>query len=289
MVKKKAKKTEKDEIKTIPEAKLKLVSEIANKIEHSKTLLIASTKGLPSSQFHEIKKNLRGRAEIKVAKKSIVIRAIGSVEKGALQNLKASVGSDVALFFSDLDAFELSALLSDNQSAARAKAGDVAPEDIVVEPGPTDLLPGPAISELSGVGLKIAVEGGKLAIKQGAVIVRAGGVIKENAASVMVKLGITPMKVGFEPLAAYDAKDDKVYIGIRIDKKKTLEELRESIRKGLGFAVNIKYPTKETIRYFIMKASAEEKAILNLINKSDATPTEILAAPVQDTNAKEGS
>lgn len=288
MVKKKAKKNEKDEIRTIPEAKLKLVAEIADKIKHSKTLLIASTKGLPSSQFHEIKKNLRGRAEIKVAKKSIVIRAIGSIEKGALQNLKPSVGSDVALFFSDLDAFELSALLSDNQSAARAKAGDVAPEDIVVEPGPTDLLPGPAISELSGVGLKIAVEGGKLAIKQGTTIVKAGGVIKENVASVMVKLGITPMKVGFEPLAAYDAKDDKVYIGIRIDKKKTLEELREAIRKGLGFAVNVKYLSKETIRYFIMKAGAEERIILNLIGKSNAAPAEI-SAPVQDTNVKEGS
>jgi len=284
---KKQKKESKEEIRTVPEAKTQLVLEIAEKIKHSKTVLIASTKGLPSSQFHEIKKNLRGKAEIKVAKKSIIIRAIGSVEKGALQNLKKSVGADVALFFSDIDAFELSALLGDNQSSARAKAGDIAPEDIAVEPGPTDLLPGPAISELSGVGLRVVVEGEKLAIKQGAVIVKAGETIEEKVASVMAKLGITPMKVGFEPIAAYDAKDDKVYIGIRIDKKKTLEELREAIRKGLGFAVNVKYSAKETIRYFIMKAGAEEKAILNLIGKASAKPE--VSVPVQDTNEKGGS
>lgn len=258
-MKSKIEKTE--EIRTIPEEKVKLVLELANKIKKSKCILIASTKGLPSSQFHEIKKMLRGKAEIKVAKKSIVLRAIKSVEKGALQNLKDQIVADIAIFFSDLSPFELSALLSDNQSATKAKAGDIAPEDIVVEPGPTDLPPGPAISELSGVGLKVSVEGGKLAIKQGATIVKSGEVIKENVASVMAKIGITPMKVGFEPIAAYDSIEEKIYLRIKIDKKKTLEELRESIRKSLGFAINVNYISNETIKYFIVKAGLEEKAL----------------------------
>ena len=280
--KKKAKEEDKDEIRAVPEYKLKLVAELADKIKESKTVLIASTKGLPSSQFHEIKKNLRGKADIRVAKKSIVIRAIGKVEKGALQNLKSHIGADIALFFSSLDAFELSALLSDNQSSARAKAGDIAPEDIVVEPGPTDLLPGPAISELSSVGLKVVVEGGKLAIKQGAIIVKAGEPIKENAASVMAKLGIAPMKVGFEPIAAYDAREEKIFSGIKIDKKKTLEELRESIRKALGFAVNVKFPTPETVRYFISRAGIEEKALIAIIGIKNTAENTVPVAEVQN-------
>jgi large subunit ribosomal protein L10 len=259
--------------KGIPEYKIKLVSEIAHKIKEHRTVLIASTKGLPSSQFHEIKKNLRGKADVKVAKKSIVLRAIKSVEKGALQNLKDYVGANVALFFSQLDPFELSGLLADNQSATKAKAGDIAPEDIRVEPGPTDLIPGPAISELSGVGLKVAVESGKLAIKQPATIVKQGETIKENVASVMGKLGIAPMKVGFEPIAAFDAKEDKVYSGIRIDKKGTLDNLRESIAKALGFAVNVKYIVKETLSFFLAKAQTEEGTLQALVNKIQANDT----------------
>ena len=42
--------------KEIPEYKLKLVQEIVSMIKSHRTLLIASTKGLPSSQFHQIKK-----------------------------------------------------------------------------------------------------------------------------------------------------------------------------------------------------------------------------------------
>src|SRR3989338_1882329 len=213
-------KTENSKARTdVPEYKINVVKALKEKIKSSKTILLASTRGLPSSQFHEIKKNLRGKAEIFVAKKSLVLKALGESEKGSLQNIKEKVGADIAIFFSNLDAFELSSLLADNQSSTKAKTGDIAPEDIVIEPGPTDLVPGPAISELSSVGLKVAVEGGKLAIKQPHTVVKKGDTIKDNVAGVLAKLNITPMKVGFEPVAAYDSKSSKVYVGIKIDKK----------------------------------------------------------------------
>jgi ribosomal protein L10 len=257
-------------IKEIPEFKKEVVKELADKMKASKTVLIVSTKKLPSSQFHEIKKNLRSKVDIKVAKKSLVIRAIDATKIESLQALKEHVGADNALFFSQLNPFELSGILSENQSPTKAKAGDIAPEDISIEPGPTDLIPGPAISELSGVGLKVAVEGGKLAIKAGARVAKKGEAIKDNVAGVLSKLGITPMKVGFEPLAAYDSNDKKVYTGIKIDKKKTLEDLQDSIKRALGFAVNVNYPTNETVKIFIMKAGREEMALSKAVESKGA-------------------
>ncbi len=265
----KDKKASKSRTKEVPDYKKKIVADIAVKMKKSKTVLIASTSKLPSSQFHEIKKNLRGKAEIRVARKSAVIRAIDVAMKPGLDTLKASVGADVALFFSEMDAFELSSLLSENQSPTKAKAGDVAPEDIVVEPGPTDLIPGPAISELSGVGLKVAVEGGKLAVKLQHTIVRAGEVIKPNVASVMGKLNITPMKVGFEPIAAYDSVSEKVYVGIKMDKKKFMEDFRLDIARARSFAVNIAYVCADTIKSLIMKAALHEKALIAKIPNTD--------------------
>jgi large subunit ribosomal protein L10 len=252
---------EKQREKEVPEYKLKLVKDLASEMKKSKTVLIASTKGLPSSQFHDIKKKLRGKADIRVAKKTIILRALEASGKSGLKHLESHIKSDVAIFLSDLDAFELSGLLADSQSSTKAKAGDIPSEDITVEPGPTDLVPGPAISELSGAGLKVAVEGGKLAIKLQHVIAYAGEPIKENVASVMGKLNITPMKVGFEPICAYDSVSDKVYTGIKIDKKGVLEELKSLIGKALGFAIGIKYPTKETVTYFIKKAGLEAAAL----------------------------
>ncbi|MEK6800884.1 MAG: 50S ribosomal protein L10 [Nanoarchaeota archaeon] len=262
------KQSPKERIKPVPEFKKAQVDEILKKLKHSRTILVASTKGLPASQFQKIKSDLRGRADIMVIKKSILLRAITLSEKGMLQQFKEKVKSDCALIFSDIDTFELSALLTESQSSTKAKAGDIAPEDINVESGPTELIPGPAISELSSVGLKVAVEGGKLAVKIGATIVKKGEAIKENVASVMSKLKINPMKVGFIPLFSYDSKSDMVYEEIKIDKKGVFDELKHSISKSLGFAIHLGYATKETISFLISKASMHEKVLESKINAS---------------------
>jgi ribosomal protein L10 len=254
--------------KEIPAYKRELVADLAKQIQQAKTVLLASTKKLPSSQFHAIKKKLRKHASIRVAKKSAVVRALEGVTKPGLGELIPHVQADIALFFSQEDAFTLSGLLADNQSPTKAKAGDIAPEDIQVEPGPTDMVPGPAISELSGVGLKVAVEGGKLAIKQPHVIVKAGQPIKDNVASVMGKLNILPMKVGFEPLAAYDSVSEKVYVGIKIDKKAFMEQLRYDIAKGRGFALALNYISSDTIASLIQKAGRHERALASKVSSS---------------------
>lgn len=262
------KKKQTQRVKPVPEEKKKLVSDISEKVKNSRTILIASTKGLPASQFQKIKKKLRGKVDVVVAKKSIILRALASSEKGNLQNLKEQIVADTVLMFSEIESFELAALLAENQTPTKARVGDIAPEDINVEAGPTDLLPGPAISELGAVGLKVSVEAGKLAIKQGITLVKKGDTINDKAANVLSKLNITPMKVGFIPLAAYDAKSDSIYTEIHIDKEGALNELRNAIGKALGFAVNIKYVAKETLSYFISKAAMEEKAIERLFEKS---------------------
>jgi len=248
-------------IKPIPEYKIENVKKIAERMKSSKTFLIASTKGLPASQFQSIKSKLRGKAKIIVAKKSIVLRALKESEKGSLISLKDKIDANVALIFSELDAFELAGILTDSQSPSKAKVGDIAPEDIIVEEGPTELMPGPAISELGAVGLKVVVEGGKLAIKKGRTIAKKGEIIENKVVNVLGKLKIFPMRVGFIPVAAYDAVADEVYTEIKIDKKGALEELRRAIGKAFGFAVSVGYFTTETVKFFIAKAGLEEKAL----------------------------
>ena len=107
--------------KAIPAYKIERVAQLKEAIITHKTLLIASTNKLPSSQFHEIKKKLRGKADVCVAKKSLVVRAIDATKNTALEPLKKHIVADIALFFSDLDPFALSGLLADNQSPAKAK------------------------------------------------------------------------------------------------------------------------------------------------------------------------
>ncbi|MGV8131798.1 MAG: 50S ribosomal protein L10 [Candidatus Pacearchaeota archaeon] len=264
-----SKNSEKKFVSVVSEAKKQAVKDLAHLMKMNRTVMIASSRGLPGRQFNEIKKKLRGMAELRVAKKSAVTKAIEATEKGGVQNLKQHIDADIVILFSDTEPFELSSILMDFQSSRRAKTGDIAPNDIEVEPGPTDLVAGPAISELSGVGLKVKVTDGKLEIIKGAIVAKQGEPIKANVASVLSKLNVSPMKVGFIPVVAYDSKEDKVYSNLVIDKVGTLESLRDCVAKALGFAINIKFPTEKTIGYFIAKAGREEKALLKLITAKE--------------------
>ena len=228
--------------------------------------MVVSIKNLASANFQEIRKKIRDKTDIKVYKKAIMIRAIEKIEKGVIKELKNYIVEDSALMFSKIDPFELSGILADNRTAAKAKVGQEAPEDIIVKAGSTELVPGPAISQLGSLGLKIAVEEGKIAIKEDKIIVKKGNKINANAADIMGKLDIKPFKIGFEPLAAYDIKEDKFYKDIKVDKEKSLEALKQAYGRGFAFAFKLGYVCKETLRLLLGKANAEEKAIAGLIN-----------------------
>ena len=253
-------KTKKNIAKREPNKRnVKAVGELKNLIETKRTVLIASIKNLPASQFQEISKKLRGKAIVKVPKKNLIIRALDSSSKEAIKDIKEKLEDSIAILFSDLDSFELAGELLINKSPAKAKAGQEAPEDIEVQAGPTDLIPGPAISELGALGIQIQIEKGKITIKQPRVIAKKGEKISSGAADVMNKLDIKPFSVGFIPLCAFDNTEGKFYTELKIDKEATLEELKTAYGKALPFAVEIGYSNEDTIRFLIGKAESQAK------------------------------
>jgi large subunit ribosomal protein L10 len=251
--------------KDIPAKKIKAVDDLVNLMKQSNSIVIVSIKNLPAKQFQLIKKKLKDDAIVKVIKKNISSRAIDKVEKGAIKNLKSYLREDQALIFSKLDPFELSAILSKNKSRARAKIGQKVDNDVIIEAGPTELVPGPVISELGSLGIKFAIEDGKIEIKEDKVILKAGEKVNEQAASIMSKLDIKPIVVGLEPVIAYDAKEDKIFEDIKIDAEKTTEELKTEASRALGFAIKICYACKETIGFLLRKARAEKEILSSKI------------------------
>lgn len=273
----------------VSEEKIRTVKRLVELIKNNNTVMIASIKNLPSKQFQDIRKKLRTKAKVRVVKKRIMLKALDDSEK-KIAALKRYVQENSAVLFSELDAFELAGFLAENKNPIKAKPGQTADKDIEVEEGPTDLIPGPVISEFGNLGVQIAVEDGKIAIKQKKVIAKQGEKIKEAAASIMAKLDIKPFEIGLEPLAIYDSKTGKIYTDIKIDKKKTAEELKTSAIKALGLAQKIVYYCKETIGCLLAKANADEKAISSLqqTEETKEQTKEEKAEKTENTDEKTG-
>ncbi len=258
----------------VSDNKVKEVKKLAELIDSNNTIMLASIKGLPTRQFQKIKKTLSDKVIIKVIKKRAVTRAIESSKKQNISELKKYLKEDVALLLSQIDVFELSAILSDNKNPVKAKAGQEAESDIEIEAGVTEIPAGPAISELGSLGLQVQVKEGKIEIVKDKVIVKKGQKISETAASVMGKLSISPFNVGFIPLSAYDSKSGKIFDELKIDKQETINELKGSFAKAKAFAVYLGYISIDTIGALIAKAVSYEKAIEGLIKDDNTNQNE---------------
>ncbi|MEK6897816.1 MAG: 50S ribosomal protein L10 [Nanoarchaeota archaeon] len=256
------------------EKKARIVGELANLLKNKRTILLASIKNLPASEFQEISKKLRGKAIVKFVKKNIILRAIEECGDEKIKKIKEQTGDNVAILFSDIDCFELASELIENKSPAKAKIGQEAPNDIEIEAGPTDLTPGPAISELGALGIKTTVDKGKISIKEPKVIVKKGEKISDAAASIMNKLDIKPFSIGFIPLSAFDNREKKMYLEIKIDRKETLAELKKINSKSLAFAVGMGYISKDTIKFLIRKAAINEKSLGGFVKVREKNPEE---------------
>jgi len=182
--------------------KQKEVENLAEKIKSSKVVGLVSITNIPSRQFQRIRKSLKDKVELRVARLNLMKRAF---KKAGVSGLESYLTSPLGLIFSkELNVFQLKKLLDNNKSTAPAKPGSVAPNDIVIPKGDTPFAPGPIIGELQNVGIKAAIEGGKIVVKEDSVVAKKGEVISPEVANVLSRFGIEPMKIGFDLKVAFE-------------------------------------------------------------------------------------
>lgn len=243
------------------EEKIKKVEEILELIERYPTIGFLDLSGMPSKQFQEIKKNLRGKATIKVAKKSPIKFALEKSKKENIEKLKDFIPLQPALVFTELNAFKFYLLASTTKSLTFAREGDIAQKDIEIKAGVTNLSPGPVIGELSRAGIPVGVEGNKVAVKKDVVVAKAGDKITKELASVLRKLGIPTKEVWLNIVALYEngeiyGKDVLDLVG-----EKSLNLLKEAFGKALNLSISINYPTKYNVAYLLAEAFRKAKFI----------------------------
>ena len=271
-------------VENIPKKKINAVKELVDLIDNKRTVLIADISNIPGSQFQQISKKLRGKAMVKVPKKNLLFRALDGSKKKVAKDLKNHFQGATALLFSDLDSYKLAAELLKIKSPAKAKPGQIAPIDLEVPAGPTELVPGPAISELGALGIQIMIQGGKIEIKEPKVVAEEGKEISQGAADILSKLNIMPFSIGFSPISAYDSEDDIIYLEMKIDSEEAKQDLLYAYSRALPFAVEIGYISEDTIKPMIGKAAAYERKLIRVIN---GEPEEVEAPVTEAATAEE--
>ncbi len=236
------------------------VQKISELIDRYSVVGILNMHKMPTRQLQKIKDSLRGSAVIRMGKKRLLVRAFEKSNK-KLDGMKEKIVGEPALILTNENPFRLYKILKESRSPAPAKAGDIAPNDIVIPKGPTPLPPGPAISSLQKIGLKASVQAGKIAVMQDKVVVKADEKITEDMVNVFNLLKMEPMEIGLELVCAWESETIYAKDVLDVDTSWYLNELQVCVQRAVNLSVNTAYPTKLTIEMILQKAFSEAKSL----------------------------
>lgn len=231
-------------------AKIELGKQVAKEIESSPTVGVLDISSIPASLLLRIKKDLRGKAKFIYLRKKILEKVLLQTKA---KDLVQHLGRQPILVVSSLGPIELSSLIQSNYLKLPAKPGMVAPEDIVINEGPTSLPAGPALSELKQAGIEAKISEGKIAISKSKVLVKKGEKIKPIVAKALQKLEILPFEAKLSPVALLSNGIMFTKEVLDLTPSKVEGMLKDSIQKAVAVSLEINYPTKYNAKYLVIK------------------------------------
>lgn len=244
-------------------AKAAEVDSLADAMRGATVVGIVSIGGIPAQQFQAMRRRLRGKAELRVAKNTLLRIAIERVaaDKKGLQDLAPFLTGQTAVITTTLNPFRLYKELEATKSVAPARGGEVAPADIWVREGETPFKPGPIVGDLQKAGVPAAIEKGKVVIKKDKLLVKEGDRIPRDVANVLTRLEIFPLIVGLDLRSAYEAGQVYRPDVLAVDDVKVRAQVADAARGALNLSVFAAYPTSFTVPFLIGKAAREALAL----------------------------
>ena len=284
--------------------KREIFDDLTELLKKYSVVAVADLQKVRSSQIQEIRKKLRGKADLVVTKNTILRKASEkmSPEKKNIDKFSEQLTGSKVLIFTQMNPFELILFLNKNKVRVPAKGGDVASSDIMVPAGNTGMQPGPVISEFNEAKVQTRIEGGSIFIAKDTVVAEKGDIISTKTASLLSKLGMKPMEAGLSLSYAYDngsvlgptdlafdldqMKADfssaaRLAFNVAVEASIMLPETAPAIigkayRQAVSVSVESGFLTKETAGRIIQKAYANMNALSIAIS---AVKPEALALP----------
>jgi large subunit ribosomal protein L10 len=241
----------------VSEKKRKDAKEVGELVKSHKVVGMLDMHKLPAKQLYEMRKKLKGYAKIRVLKKRVIKIVLAESRLNGIGQLSEKMRGEPGLLFTNENPFKLAVMLNESKSTAAAKPGEIAPHDIEIKAGPTSLPVGPAIGELQRLKIPAGVEGDKIVVRKDTVLVKEGEVIQKPVAEVLAKLGIEPMEIGLNLIAAWE--NGILYLKdiLSVPPSRYVDDLKSAHAMAFNLAFRINYYTKATTPLFLAKAQRQ--------------------------------
>lgn len=233
------------------------VAELEDLTNSHEIIGIVNLADIPAKQLQTMRKSLGDNAILKMSRKNFIKIALENSDKEEVEGLADYLEGQPAMVFTKMNPFKLFKILEDSKTEAPAKAGSIAPADIVVPAGDTSFPPGPILGELQQVGIPAKIDKGSIVVTDDAKIVDEGEEIPKAVADILTKLEIHPMEVGIDLLAVCEG--DTIYTAdvLAIDEEETIQTLANAYQSAINLSVYAGILNSESAPLLIQKAARD--------------------------------
>jgi len=160
-----------------------------------------------SKQLQNIRLKMRGQAEIVMGKNTQIRRAIRNFMEEGMTHLECLLDvmrGNVGYVFTDGDLNDLRKVIDEETVPALAKAGVIAPVDVIIPKGNTGLDPAQT-SFFQALNVATKINKGQIEIISDCHAVKKDNKVGSSEAALLMKLGIKPFTYGLKIVTVYDS------------------------------------------------------------------------------------
>ena len=244
---------------------------------------IVGADNMGSKQFQNIRIAMRGEAVVFMGKNTMMRKAIlGHLDNNpALEKLLPFIKGNIGLVFTKNDLTEVRDKIVNNKVAAPAKAGAIAPLDVVL-PGQNTGLGPEKTSFLQALAIPTKITKGTIEILNDVNLIKEGDKVGASEASLLNMLKISPFTYGLQIQQVYDSCT--VFSPEILDI--TDDDIRARFMRGVAniasMSLAIGYPTVASAPHSIangLKNLLAIAAVTDISFKEAEEMKEILADP----------
>ncbi|MHA1508093.1 MAG: 50S ribosomal protein L10 [Promethearchaeota archaeon] len=253
----------------IPQWKMDEVEHLVGLFKEYSNVAVIEVAKLNDRQIQEMRKILRGKATIRMSKKSLQLRAIDNYrqesKKENLVEFADRIPGQAAFCFTNLNIFELKKIFNQSEWMVPAKPDEITPVDIWVRAGDTGLPTGQVISELNmTLRLPTSLQNDTIWIREDTQTHHAGDFVDVKQAAVLKKLGVNPIESLIKIHYAWSDGEIIPEEILYMDMEQFQKDLTSAYLSAQNLAIELGIVDKETIKPMIQKA---HRGALGLIFK----------------------
>ena len=102
--------------------KMALVKRLEKELKSHKTIAILPTEGLPDRLLQKVRNQLRGKAELVIARKTLLARAL---KEAGFEKLESHINGNVALIISNEEPMDIYRVVRSNKLQLAAKPNQI--------------------------------------------------------------------------------------------------------------------------------------------------------------------